>query len=548
MKITVKQISSLEKVRREDTGDYPAYHSQLTLAGGRVSYQLFINTDDQAFMQVSVESSLAEYIRIYRVREAVMDTPLVVPGPMEDYITHTPGLMPDILVPLAENKNRLYVDKVPCALWVQVDIPADTAPGSYPVRIFLDACRPGGEPIEKLCATMEIGVIPAVMPEQKLIQTRWIYLDCIAQAHGVEIFSEKHWELIDRYIAAAVDMGVNMLLVPVHTPPLDTEIGTQRPCVQLVDIEKDGDRYHFGFHRFHRYLALAKKHGIRYFEIAHMFTQWGAKATPNIWVKEKEKAGYLFGWHTPSDDPGYGEFLKQYIPAIAAELAKAGVSENTYYHISDEPSMNDLESYRRAASLIRSLIGNSKTYDAISEYAFYEKGLIECPVTIVDRVHEFLAHDIPNQWVYYCCGPTSVYPNGFMAMPSYRVRVMGVLMYKYGIKGFLQWGFNFYNACRSVYPIDPYVTTSSDGAFPSGDPFLVYPGKDCVYPSIRSRVFYEAVQDMDICYALEKRIGKAAVVKLIDEAAGMELRFDSYPRNSAFLLELRQKLIKALAE
>ena len=134
-----------------------------------------------------------------------------------------------------------------------------------------------------------------------------------------------------------------------------------------------------------------------------------------------------------------------------------------------------------------------------------------------------------------------------MAMPSYRVRIMGVLMYKYGIKGFLQWGFNFYNACRSVYPIDPYVTTSSDCAFPSGDPFLVYPGKDDVYPSIRNRVFYEGLQDMDICFALEEKIGKEAVVQLIDQVAGMDLRFDNYPRNSAFLLDLRQKLIEAMA-
>mgnify|MGYP003310184286 CR=1 FL=1 len=121
-------------------------------------------------------------------------------------------------------------------------------------------------------------------------------------------------------------------------------------------------------------------------------------------------------------------------------------------------------------------------------------------------------------------------------MPSYRVRVIGFLMYKYGIKGFLHWGLNFYNTIRSVYPIDPYLTTSSDGAFPSGDPFVVYPGKDCVYPSIRGEVMYEAVQDMDICFALEALVGKAAVVELIDRMAGKPLRFDEYPKNGEFLV------------
>ena len=48
------------------------------------------------------------------------------------------------------------------------------------------------------------------------------------------------WELIEKYIAAAVDLGINMIMVPVHTPPLDTAINTRRPCVQLVDITKNG--------------------------------------------------------------------------------------------------------------------------------------------------------------------------------------------------------------------------------------------------------------------------------------------------------------------
>ena len=313
-----------------------------------------------------------------------------------------------------------------------------------------------------------------------------------------------------------------------------------------MDIEKIGDTYQFGFEKLHRYIALCKKHGIRYFEMAHMFTQWGAKCTPNIRVTENGKSGYKFGWHVSSSDPEYVAFLNQYIPAIVAELKQEGVAENTYFHISDEPFLKDEEIYRNAKNILRPLIGNCKTIDALSEYDFYEKGLVECPVTIISNIHQFLEHDIPNQWVYYCCGPVSVYPNIFMALPSYRVRVLGFMMYKYGIKGLLHWGFNFYHSIRSVYPIDPYLTTSSDGAFPSGDPFIVYPGRDTVYPSIRGEVLYEGIEDMNICYALEAKLGKDAVVKIIDEMAGEPLRFDTYPKNSEFLLNLRQKLLEEI--
>ena len=132
-------------------------------------------------------------------------------------------------------------------------------------------------------------------------------------------------------------------------------------------------------------------------------------------------------------------------------------------------------------------------------------------------------------------------------MPSARTRILGFLVYKYDIKGFLHWGFNFYNAVKSAYPINPYLTTSSDGRFASGDPFIVYPGNDTAYPSIRGEVTYEAVQDIDVCVALEKKIGRQAVIELIDKAAGRDLRFDDYPCDNDFLEGLRTQMIDMLS-
>ena len=548
MNITVKQISSLEKVRRSDKGEYPVCQSRYALPGERICYQLYIHTDDQAVVHASARSELNGAVRLYRVRDVMMDAPVVIPTAMEDYITQEPGPMPDVLIPLEEMGHKLYVDKVPCAVWVRVDIPRDIRPGSYEVTLCLEFRRPGGAYVDSVRKTMELKVIPAVMPEQRLIYTRWLYLDCIATAHHVEVFSEGHWYLIERYIRAAADLGINMLMVPVHTPPLDTEVGTARPCVQLVDVEKTKTGYRFSFARFHRFIGLCKKYGIRYFEIAHMFTQWGAGATPNIMVTENGKTGYGFGWHVASDDPRYVEFLQQYIPAIVRELEKAGIADQTYFHVSDEPSVNDELSYRKAADLIRPLTVPCRSFDTLSEVDFYEKGLVETPVTLISSIHKFLEHPVDNQWVYYCCGPNEVYPNCFMAMPSYRVRILGFLLYRYNIKGFLHWGFNFYNAIRSLYPIDPYLTTSSDGAFPSGDPLIVYPAHNGVYTSIRGEVTFEAVQDMNICIALENLIGREQVERIIDQAAGKPLRFDDYPRSSEYILKLRETLLDRLAQ
>jgi len=546
MEISVKQISSLEKVRRGERCETKEIHRRTALAGERVSYQMCIRSDAVLILKASVESELAEHIRLFYVRDAYMDVPVGQDVPQEDYITMDPGPMPDILVPLEETGFQIMSDSCGHTIWIKVDLPMDIKPGVYTIRINFAGCNVSGIPVCECYQNFTVEVIPAVVPEQRLLYSRWFYADCIAVAHKVEIFSEQHWELIDKYIAAAADVGINMLLVPIHTPPLDTAIGTTRPCVQLVDITKNGDQYTFSFKKLKRYIDLCKKHGIRYFEMAHMFSQWGAKCAPNIKVTENGKTDYLFGWHVASDAPEYVEFLRQYIAAVYAELKAEGISQNTYFHISDEPRVSSMKTYQTAVNIMRPLIHESKTLDAISDYVFYEKGLIECPVTLISHIHEFLEHDIPNQWVYYCCGPVSVYPNSFMAMPSYRIRILGFLLYKYDIKGFLQWGFNYYNSSCSRYPINPYMTTSGDSEYPSGDPFIVYPGKDCVYPSIRGEVTYEAVQDMDICFALEAIIGREAVIKMIDEAAGGDLRFDQYPRNKEYIEQLREVMVTTI--
>ena len=223
-----------------------------------------------------------------------------------------------------------------------------------------------------------------------------------------------------------------------------------------------------------------------------------------------------------------------------------GVQDNTYFHISDEPSLEGIEAYKRAAEIIRPLIGKARTMDALSNYAFYEQGLVECPVTAVNHINEFLEHKIDNQWAYYCCGPQYGFINSFIGTPGWRLRILGLLLYKYDIKGFLHWGMNFYNNSLSRSNINPYVTTSGNGCWPSGDPFIFYPAKNGSYPSIRAKVTAEAIGDMDLCRTLEEYIGREAVIRIIDRLAGKPLRFDDFPKGEEYIFAVRNKLISAL--
>lgn len=547
-----KQVSSLEKIRIEDSPEFNEIFNKTALRGERFSYQTALfTTDFMMEFRICVESPCKDWIKLYAVKNAVMDMPIYTNAQMDDYITKDPGLMPDILLPLEEQNGIIQVLCGRCAsVWVRVDVPEDAPAGVYPItiratRITEEEMKSRGTDADGglvLETTMNLEVLPVSLPKQTLKYTQWFYADCIALAHRVEIHSEAHWDLIDKYMAAAVDTGINMLLLPVITPPLDTMYGVRRPCVQLVDIEKVGDTYHFGFEKLHRWISLCKKNGIQYYEVSHLFSQWGLKCTPNILVRENGVDSFYFGWHMAAGAPEYENFLRQFLPALLVELEKEGVDENTYFHVSDEPQAQHLEDYKRFSALVRSLIGNCKRMDALSHLEFYDMGLVDIPCVKNNGIKPFLERKLPEQWVYYCMSQRDKVSNRFLSMPAYRNRIMGLQMFRTDIKGFLHWGFNYYYSRCSTYEINPYQTTSSDLTFPSGDPFSVYPGKDGPILTMRALVFYEGIQDMQVCQLLAEYIGADAVKKLIDEAAGMELEYDAYPRNAGYILDLREKM------
>lgn len=545
----VKQVSSLEKIRLDDPLDYDEITKQKALLGDRISYQISFIAERFQLARFTVRSELADYVKLYLVKDVPMDRTLTMKDiPLDGYITHEPGLMPDLLLPLDEQKNETLVQHFPTTIWVRVDIPKNIKPGKYEVNIDVKLYEYEMMLHYKdLTKTMTIDVAPCEIPPQKLIYTRWFYADCIANAHNVPIYSEAHWALIENYIAAAADQGLNMILVPMHTPPLNTAIGGQRPCVQLVDIEKKGDTYLFDCTKLRRFIAICKRNGIEYYEMAHLFSQWGAEFAPNIMVTENGKLEHMFGWHVKANSEKYRSFLAQYLPAVVKVLEQENIVEKSYFHLSDEPSDKNLEQYKNAHDIVKPLIGKCKLMDALSKYDFYERGLVECPVTNVEQIDKFLPHNLENQWMYYCVEPQAKFTNSFMAMKSCRTRILGFLLYKFNIKGFLHWGLNYYYSINSMYAINPYVTTSADRRYPSGDAFTLYPSHNGAYHSLRGFITYDAISDMRVCESLEAKIGREKVVEMIDAAAGGELKFDAFPDGNDFPQDLRGAMIEKIA-
>lgn len=551
----IRLISSLEKVFADEELQAVPYVKATALRGETFSFQAAYRT-----------ATLVKHIRV-RAEVSGPDkagtgadsarAPLVelrsvglVPAELPIYADHdehvlraTPGLYPDPLLPIAPSEGLTGFPGQWRSVWVTVRLPEDVAAGRYAIAIVFETA----EGAELARETFELDVLAATLPEQKLIHTEWFHTDCLSTYYGVDVFSDQYWDIVERYVKAAVDHGINMLLTPLFTPPLDTQVGGERPTVQLVDVRKSGDTYTFGFDKLKRWVELCDRCGVRYFELSHLFTQWGAKHAPKIMAEEDGEFKRIFGWDTDATGEEYKSFLAQFLPELVRFIRDNGLQQRVYFHVSDEPHTEHLPWYESASFWLKQFVGEFPFIDALSDYAFYEKGLVPNPVPASNHIKPFLDNGVPDLWTYYCCSQYKTVSNRFICMPSARNRVLGLQLYKFRIAGFLHWGYNFWYAQYSRFPIDPYRNTDANYAFPAGDPFVVYPGPDGTpYESLRFEVFREALQDVRALELLESRIGRERTIALMEEGAGAPITFDEYPRDAGWLLACRERINEAI--
>lgn len=536
--------SCLEKIfPDESAGGTAGFRAASALRGERFSLQFAFRCSGYYSTPVvfEVDSPLKKYIRVRRVALV----PVHYPGPVnedDEFLRNgLPGLYPDPLMDFDTEKGFKVASNVWHALWIDIDIPQRMKAGKYSLKV---TCRQPGVEEPGASDTFTLKVIDAVLPPQKLIHTEWFHADCLATYYNIPVWSEEHWRIIENHFRSATSHGINMLLTPVFTPPLDTQVGGERPTVQLVGVTLKDKKYHFDFTLLTRWIELAQQCGYQYFEISHLFTQWGAKFCPKIMAKVNGKRKRIFGWDVRSDSKKYRDFLDAFLPALTAYLKKKGLQDRVYFHCSDEPGKDHMEAYGKAVEILRKHLQGFKMCDALSSVDFYKTGLVQTPVPAENHIEDFVDAGVKPLWTYYCCSQVWKVPNRLLYMPGARNRILGMLLYRYDVTGFLQWGFNFYYSQFSIKPMDPWFSTDSDQGFPAGDAFMVYPGdKGEAVESMKLEVLFQGLQDLRALQLLATKMEPRRIVAMLDAASpGKRMTMMEYPRSAKELLAMREKI------
>lgn len=545
IRYTARVLSSLSKVfLDEEPVCDPACTKFTALQGEVFSFQVCYWHSGwlSPYAKVHIQSPLGCYCHIREIQSVPSAQPTRA-WTDDNYLRTKPGLYPDLLTELADGRVLFSAGRYK-SLWIDVEVPEGGPAGKYPITVVFETTQG-----EELCrAETKLLVYGITLRKQTLLHTEWLHGDCLADYYQVPVFSEAHWQILRNFIAAAAKRGCNMILTPQFTPPLDTAVGGERTTIQLVEVTvtPEGD-YSFGFGKLKRWVDMCLECGMTHFEMSHLFTQWGAHHAPKIMAEKQGQFVRIFGWETEAAGNGYQEFLAAYLPMLIEKLKEWGIAPVTRFHISDEPEQSD--SYLAARNIAAEYLEGFVIMDAISSLQVYRDGRITCPVCANDHIGPFLEEGVTPLWSYYCTAQFLHVSNRFMAMPSARSRVYGMQIFKYGLEGILHWGYNFYNSKESVYHLDPYRCTDAGGVFPSGDAFLVYPGRDGQpEESIRLMTICHMMQDIRAMEQLAESRGREYVVLLLEKELSAPITFDDYPKSDAWLLNIRNLINEKLSQ
>ena len=524
--------SSLERVFPNSPVGTSKSHELLAARNERVSFQACLHnpTAKQARVRLSISGPEGMSILVRRVGYVPMSHHTCDTEPAElDGVGHIPGYVPDPLFPEDTASMGPYENQ---PFWITVTVPEDAKPGTHELTARFVA---EDEIIAELTTRLQIRPL-TIKPRQGFPVTHWHYPDSFCDWYKLKPFEERFWALAEPYIADLISHGSDCLYVPIFNMPIESAI---RPA-QLLKIDAlPQERYRFDFSDVKRWTALGRKHGAKYFEWTHLFSQWGAKHPVRVYRNNDTEDSILWPPDTAANSDTYRNFLTQFLPAFHKFLLAENLLDCSFFHMSDEPQPGNAEhyeNYKYARATLSELAPWMNILDALSETGYAREGLCQFPCPGIGAAARFIEAEIPH-WVYYCCEHRGRLPSRYLDTPLAKIRMQGWLFYRLRAAGFLQWGYNYWYRFLTQEIVDPFVDQAC-GRWPNiphGDGFLVYPGEAGPIDSIRWEIFAESLQD----YALMQSAGISPEDALLDAIKS----YDDYPHTEEWICATRQEIL-----
>jgi len=446
--------------------------------------------------------------------------------PSKDQLRKPPADFPD---PLLEVKTLDVKAEQAQPIWITVQIPQDATPGTYQGQLAITGTV-GGK-VMSAKHPLAIRVYKAVVKRSRLWVTNWFAMQWRHLSIKPKPESEEYYALLRRYARNMADHRQTVALIS----PLS---------LATFSAGKNG-RLQIDFARFDRWVTIFKEAGvIGRIEGGHIGGRKKGWLSQFVVRITRVKDGKV---QSASVDPGSPEadaFYAQFFPALIKHLRAKGWLGCYMQHLADEPITKNIDTYRAMAELARKYGPELRIVEACHTKDL--TGAMDVWVPQLNYLHKDIKHYQARQragdevWFYTCVFPQGEYANRFIEQPLIKTRLLHWINYRYGVTGYLHWGYNHWTADS------PFThTTRPHGGpeyLPAGDPWIVYPGKDGPLDSIRHEAMRDGIADHELLSLLGER-DPAAAKRL---ASKHILDFDRYDTDVKTFRATRREILERL--
>ena len=448
-----------------------------------------------------------------------------------DLIRDAPAQFPDFLAEDSEVSVKKGKYK---AVYLTIKIPRNAEAGDYKGKVIVKADE------ADMSLPLHLKVYPLTLPDQRhLMVTEWYSTGNFKKFHGIDSSdSQRFYDMLGVYAGNMAEHRQNVF----------------RVSLGLITSKQAADgSLKFDFSRFDKWADTFWKTGC----MDLLETGFVARFGEGGWSSNEI---LLRDFRAQVEPTGKRitlagkEFLPQFLPALENHLREKGWLEKTVFHIADEPSNHNIIGWRDASQFVHKYAPSLRRMDAIETTHCFDRLEIWVPkldhlATCYDAFKR--AQNQGYELWFYTVGifQKGSYPNKTVDVPLIESRILHWLNYRFGLKGYLHWGFNSWTD-------DPFTAPGKH----RGDGWHVYPKKDGLINSLRWEQMRNGIQDYEYLWMLEDKISKIKAghgksLSIIEPSRrGVEIAsqvvksMDIYDKNPGTLYEVKKQIIKELLD
>lgn len=419
------------------------------------------------------------------------------------------------------------------SVFCEMKVPESAQKGSYKGKIKIYESY--GFSAEELVGEIEVSleVYGFTFPENAdngFHLDLWMHPSNIARQHGVELWSDEHFALLEPYCKSMGELGVKSVTIIASEIPWNGQgcQNEQRNAANLFEYSmipvtrKADGSLSFDFSIMQRYIDLSAKCGteecISVFGLVNVWDSkvYGGRTAPDypdgIHIRVYDEAKGVYDYLRTAKE------IDQYTKALETYFIETDQIDRVRI-AADEPG--DIEAYRKSLEHIKSVCPAFKYKTAINHAEFvaeFGKDIydfapyISAMFSEYDKLMGFRAEMPDKRFLYYVCGFPEV-PNNLLRSELIDGYYIGILCAYAKMDGFLRWSYT----CWSDFPLED----QRYGVLPVGDLCFVYPsktGKPML--SLRWKSLFRGIRFFTLLKLAENR----GLDEALDEAYSLVMR------------------------